>query len=52
MLYEVITIGPSSVKKIGELIDTGRCEYYEELKASIPDGVMDLMAISGVGATL
>ncbi len=48
-LTEIPGIGISSAEKIGELIDTGRCEYYEELKASIPAGVMDLMSISGVG---
>lgn len=48
-LIEIPGIGPSSVEKIGELIDTGQCEYYEELKASIPAGVLDLMSIAGVG---
>ena len=48
-LAEIPGIGPSTVEKIGELIATGRCEYYEELKASVPPGVMDLMSVSGVG---
>jgi len=48
-LMELPGIGHSTVKKIGELIGTGQCEYYEELKVSIPAGVMDLMSISGVG---
>ena len=48
-LMEIPGIGRSTVEKIGELIGTGQCEYYEELKVSIPAGVMDLMSISGVG---
>ena len=48
-LAKIPGIGSSIVQKIVELIDTGRCEYYEELKASIPAGVLDLMSISGVG---
>ena len=48
-LIEIPGIGPSTVEKIGELIDTGQCEYYEELKASIPAGVLDLLSIPGVG---
>jgi DNA polymerase (family 10) len=48
-LTKIPGIGTSIVEKIRELIDTGRCEYYEELKASIPAGVLDLMSISGVG---
>jgi len=37
------------VDKVGELIKTGTCEFYEELKESVPAGVLDLMSISGVG---
>lgn len=48
-LIEIPGIGSSTVEKVGELIDTSQCEYYEELKASIPAGVLDLMSISGVG---
>lgn len=48
-LIEVPGIGKSTVEKVGELIETGRCEYYEELRASIPAGVMDLTSVAGVG---
>jgi len=48
-LIEIPGIGPSTVEKIGELIDTGQCGYYEELRASIPSGVLDLLSIPGVG---
>ena len=48
-LTQIPGVGSSTAEKIGEIIDTGRCEYYEELKASIPAGVLDLLSISGVG---
>jgi len=48
-LPKIHGVGTSSIEKISELVDTGRCQYYEELKASIPSGVLDLLSISGVG---
>jgi DNA polymerase (family X) len=48
-LPKIQGVGPSTIEKITELVDTGRCSYYEELKASIPSGVLDLMSINGVG---
>jgi len=42
-------VGTSTIDKIAELVDTGTCQSYEELKASIPSGVLDLLDISGVG---
>ena len=48
-LTKIPGIGASTAEKIAELIDTGRCGYYEELKASIPPDVLDLLSIPGVG---
>lgn len=48
-LINIPGIGISTVEKIEELLTTGKCQYYEGLKASIPPGVLDLMSISGVG---
>jgi DNA polymerase (family 10) len=48
-LGKIPGVGPRILEKIKELITTGRCEYYEVLKDSIPKGVMDLMSIQGVG---
>lgn len=48
-LANVRGIGASTTEKIGEIINTGTCEFYEELKASVPAGVIDLLSISGVG---
>lgn len=42
-------IGEALSEKITELVTTGRLPYYEELKASIPPGVLEMMKIPGVG---
>src|SRR5580698_7178751 len=48
-LGEIKGIGEALQKKITELAATGRLPYYEELKASIPAGLMEMMQIPGVG---
>jgi DNA polymerase (family 10) len=42
-------IGEALQKKITELVTTGRLQYYEELKASIPSGLMGMLEIPGLG---
>lgn len=41
--------GEALTAKITELVTTGRLEYYEKLKASIPEGLMDMLRIPGMG---
>src|ERR1700677_120458 len=48
-LTEVKGIGDAIGKKITELVQTGKLKYYEELKASIPPGLSEMLEISGVG---
>jgi DNA polymerase (family 10) len=48
-LTEVKGIGDAIGKKITELVQTGKLKYYEELKASIPPGLAEMLEISGVG---
>lgn len=48
-LAEVKGIGEGIAKKIKELAETGRLNYYEELKASIPAGLSEMLEIPGVG---
>ena len=43
-------IGDSLHEKISELVKTGRLAYYEELKASIPPGLVAMLSIPGLGA--
>ncbi len=48
-LGEIKGIGEALQKKILELVATGRLGYYEELKASIPPGVVAMLEIPGLG---
>jgi len=48
-LGEMKGIGEALEQKITELVETGTLKYYEELKASIPPGLMAMLEISGVG---
>ena len=42
-------IGKALAEKITELATTGRLAYYDELKASIPDGLIAMLDIPGLG---
>jgi len=48
-LGEIKGIGEALEQKITELVETGKLEYYEELKASIPPGLLEMLEISGLG---
>ncbi len=42
-------IGEALLEKITTLVTTGRLPYYEDLKASLPPGLVDLLGLQGVG---
>jgi DNA polymerase (family 10) len=42
-------IGEALEQKITELVETGKLKYYDELKASIPPGFLEMLEISGLG---
>jgi len=42
-------IGEAIAKKIDELLTTGKLEYYEGEKASIPDGLLTMLAVPDIG---
>jgi len=42
-------IGDALQKKITELVTTGRLQYYEQLKATIPAGHFEMLKIPGLG---
>ena len=42
-------IGVSIAEKILTLLKEGRLPYYEQLKASIPSGLIDMLSIPGFG---
>ncbi len=48
-LSEIKGIGQALQEKITTLVTTGRLPYYEELKASLPAGLTDLLHIPGLG---
>lgn len=48
-LGELPGVGEALRQKITELVTTGRLGYYEELKASVPAGLLDLLGIPGLG---
>lgn len=48
-LGEIKGIGAALQQKITELVTNGRLAYYEDLKASLPAGLMELMQLQGLG---
>ncbi|MDA1273187.1 MAG: DNA polymerase/3'-5' exonuclease PolX [Verrucomicrobia bacterium] len=48
-LGEIKGIGEALRDKITKLVETGNLPYYDELKASLPEGLLGLMDIPGLG---
>ncbi|MBF8267113.1 MAG: polymerase [Dehalococcoidia bacterium] len=48
-LRKIPGIGEAIAQKIIEMVTTGRLEYYERLKAELPDGILTLMDVPGIG---
>jgi DNA polymerase (family 10) len=48
-LGELKGFGEALVDKVGKLHATGRLEFYEKLRAQIPDGVIALLEVPGLG---
>src|ERR1043165_4725902 len=48
-LGEIKGIGEGIQKKITELVTTGKLAYYDELKASVPTGLVEMLQIPGLG---
>ena len=48
-LGEIPGIGEGIQKKVTELVTTGRLKYYEELQASVPAGLVEMLQIPGMG---
>lgn len=48
-LSEIKGIGDALQQKITELVTTGRLKYYEDLKSSVPPGLVEMLGIPGVG---
>src|ERR1700722_6953504 len=48
-LGEIKGIGEALQQKITELVTTGKLGYYEDLKATIPPGLFEMLQLPGVG---
>lgn len=42
-------VGEAIADKLDELFRTGKMSYYEKIRAQIPEGLVDMLAIPGVG---
>lgn len=49
-LSKIEGIGKALSDKINEIIKTGKCQYYEELKEDFPRGLVEMLKIPGLGA--
>ena len=49
-LTSISGIGDALAQKIEALYTTGKLDFYDKLKASIPAGVLELLDIQGLGA--
>ncbi len=48
-LKDVRGIGSAINEKVKELVQTGSLNYYEELKAKVPEGLFEVLKVPGLG---
>jgi DNA polymerase (family 10) len=48
-LHEVPGIGPATLGVLRDLIETGESRYLEQLRESIPEGVLEMLRVPGLG---
>ncbi len=48
-LRDVSGFGPAIAGKVEELVTTGRLGYLERLEAEVPDGLLEICDLEGVG---
>jgi len=48
-LQSIPGVGEALAKKIREIVETGKLEYFERLKEEIPEGLLTLLDIPGLG---
>lgn len=48
-LDEIPGVGKAIKAKIEEMVEKGSCDYYDRLRSQVPDGLMDMLNIPGVG---
>ena len=42
-------VGKAIADKVSELLDTGRLEFYEKLRAKVPEGVLGMLRVPNIG---
>jgi DNA polymerase (family 10) len=47
-LAAVRGLGPATLKVVRELVDSGESSYLEQLRASLPEGLLELMRVPGL----
>ena len=48
-LREIPGVGEALAKKIKEFVETDHLEYYEKLKKEIPEGLLKMLDVPGMG---
>jgi len=48
-LEQIPGVGPSIAAKVAEYLETGRSNYYEELKRQVPVAAVELLEVPGIG---
>jgi DNA polymerase (family 10) len=48
-LGSITGVGEGIAAKLRELVETGRCEYHEELLSEVPRSLLDLLKLPGLG---
>lgn len=48
-LDQIPGVGKAIKEKIEEILETGTCQYYERLCREVPPGLLDILAIPGIG---
>src|SRR5688572_2658460 len=48
-LAKIPGLGPATLSVIGDLIENGESQYLEQLRMNVPEGVLELMRVPGLG---
>ena len=48
-LQDIPGVGEAIAKKIEDLVKTGHVKVHDELRTEFPQGILDILAIPGVG---
>jgi DNA polymerase (family 10) len=48
-LESIQGVGEALAKKIKEIVETGKLEYFERLKKEVPEGLLELLDLPGLG---